>query len=103
MAITLALTITALKGKIKLNLDNEALKKSVAASTIMALTVIAAETLHYDRLLLPGYILLGAATYTLALRALKAAKTEDIKLIRGYLGPRLGFLPDLATRLLGID
>lgn len=103
MAITLALTITALKGEIKLKLDLQALKKSTTASTIMAITVIVAETLHYDRTLLPAYILLGAATYTLALRILRAAKKEDIDLIRGYLGQRLSLIPDLATKLLNVD
>jgi len=87
-------------GKIKIRFDSEALIKSAAASILIAITVITAETLRYDRLLLPAYILLGAATYTLASRALKAAKPEDIKLIRNYLGPRLSFLPDLATKLL---
>jgi len=68
---------------IDVSLDREALLKSGAASTIMALTVSsAAWTTSYKLTLLPLYLALGALTYLLLLTLTRTLTPIDVELLK---------------------
>ncbi len=94
------LIIYFLNRRIRVELDLEAIAKSLIAGTIMAAVVIGTQLVVYSKLLLPIYALVGVATYLLMLRLLRAVRSEDISVIRGYLGNRLAFASDLLSRIL---
>jgi hypothetical protein len=66
----------------------------------MALVMEALQLLYYSRFLLPAYLAVGFLAYLLGMRALKAMSTADIDLLRRILGPRLGRICDLLSRLV---
>jgi len=100
MVFSLILTWYFVKLKIPLKLDNGTIIKSVVASSAMALGVQLLQMVYYSRFLLPLYFLAGAALYLVAIRALRAATTTDIDLIRQVLGPRFNGLCDLLSHLV---
>jgi len=72
-----------------LHIDRNALGKSCVASAAMALVVISFELLLQNRYLLPIYIVVGAAVYLLAVKALHVLQPADIDLIINFLPPPL--------------
>ena len=79
------LLITSIKigsKAIPLQLDRKAIAASIAASALMGLTIntLAFHT-SYNLALLPLYVTLGAAIFSLTLTATRTLKLEDIKLI----------------------
>jgi len=100
MILSAVLTFLVLNKKLRLQLDLEAMWKSLVAGTVMAIVVFAVQISLYSRFLLPLYALVGALTYLASLRILHAIKPSDAELIRQYLGPRFKFILDPLERYL---
>jgi stage V sporulation protein B len=100
MIFSTALAVLVTRKKVRLELDNEAIVKSLVAGVTMAAVVMAMQFLMYSRFLLPLYVVGGCIVYLTALRVLKAARTEDIDLIRKYLGNRMNFMVTAVSRIL---
>ena len=100
MVIVTTFTLLALGRRLKLQLDVEAISKSLVAGIVMAAVVLMVEILFYNKFLLPVYALLGGIAYLGMLRLLRVAREEDINLIRKYLGHRLAFAADFLQRIL---
>ena len=58
------------------------------------------QALHYSKLYLPIYVLIGGAIYLVMLRLTKAIKPAGIQLMEEYLGPRFFALVEPFKRLL---
>jgi O-antigen/teichoic acid export membrane protein len=89
LLVTLLLTVYFLSKTVKVEIDKQALVKALIAASIMAVTVIVAQQFYYSKLLLPAYILIGAATYLTSLRLLKIITKKDILLLNQLLGKRI--------------
>jgi O-antigen/teichoic acid export membrane protein len=100
MIFSTALTVLVTGKKVKLELDNEAIVKSLIAGVIMAAAVMVMQVPMYSKFLLPLYMVGGGIVYLLTLRVLKAARTEDIDLIRKYLGNRMNFIVNAISRIV---
>ena len=100
MVIILVLAIAALKRKLPMEFDKEAMWKSWGAAIIMAVAVGLIEQIWFSAYLLPVYILVGAVTYMVALRILKAVDQDDLKLVRNLLGNRAVFIADILEKIL---
>jgi O-antigen/teichoic acid export membrane protein len=97
----LLLTWYFVRRKITVQLDYQAIMKSVVAGGAMALSMEAVQLLYYSRFLLPLYLAVGVLVYLRAMRALRAVNTADIDLVRRTLGSRFGEgICDLLSRLL---
>ena len=100
MILTTALTIIVLSKMLTLQLDLEAMWKSLVSGVVMAAVVFAAQIPWYSRFLLPVYAFVGALTYFACLRILRTLRPSDTELVRRYLGPRFRFLVDPVERYL---
>ncbi len=100
MALSTLLTIVVLRRTMTFHLDIELIAKSLTAGLFMALAVWVTEFVAYDRYLLPLYVLIGAATYGLMLRILRAMRHDDLRLIRSCVGERFGWVADLIGRIV---
>jgi O-antigen/teichoic acid export membrane protein len=86
MIISLTTAIWVLKKKMNLTFDKEAFWKSIMASSIMALVIIAIQFSWYNLYLLPLYVGLAVLVYMGMLKVLRAIRKEDINLLRQYFG-----------------
>jgi O-antigen/teichoic acid export membrane protein len=100
MILSTVLTIVILRRRIRLQLDLHAIVKSLIAGGIMASIVTIIQIPMYSRFLIPAYALVGAVTYLIMLRLLRAIGNEDIDLIRKYFGARLAFAANIVTSIL---
>jgi O-antigen/teichoic acid export membrane protein len=100
MILSLLLTWYFVRRKISAKLDYHAVIKSLVASGAMALIMEALQLLYYSRFLLPIYLAVGLLVYLLAMRALRGMNAADIELLRQTLGPRLGRICALLSRLV---
>jgi O-antigen/teichoic acid export membrane protein len=100
MVIPLLLTIAMMRRRIEVELDLRAILKSLIAAAIMAAVVGLVQVVYFDKYLLPVYMAIGALTYFLLLKILRATTPEDYRLARQVLGERMAFLVDIAERLL---
>lgn len=100
MVLTTALTFMFLSRKVRLELDLEAICKSLIVGAVMAVVVLGMQTLMYSRYLLPLYVLVGALTYFASLRILHVIKPSDLEFTTRYLGPRFGSVQGLLERYL---
>jgi hypothetical protein len=113
--IGLALSMYVLTRYVSISFDKEALWKASAASAIMILAIFALDLARklfssdsYQFLvirlhLLPIYIIIGASAYFLALIALKAIKTHDIRLVEEYLPKNLKHIVKWLERIAVSD
>jgi len=99
--VSFMLTLTLVRCHIRLSFDLDALWKSFAASTAMAIIVWLTQYVFYSRLLLPAYIIVGAVTYLIGLRLLRALRPADIQLGIQFLGKRYEPLVNLVGKILG--
>ena len=83
-----------------LQVDVLAVAKNLFASTIMAVVLVAFQVVVYSKFLLPLYVLTGAVVYLILLRLLRAVDPADLRLLRGFLGPRLSPVSDMLSRVL---
>ena len=88
LALTLLLTMHFLSKIVKIEIDKQAFTKTLAASATMAATVLAAQQVYYNKLLLPAYVLIGVIVYVAAMRLLKVPNKSDINLIGQILGEK---------------
>jgi stage V sporulation protein B len=100
MILGTTLAIFVIARKLDLDLDLDAMGKSLVAGVTMAVIVFAAESVAYNKFLLPVYVILGLAAYLGGLRLLKAIRQDDIRLVRSYLGGRFVFGINLVSRIL---
>ena len=101
MLVSFILTLALVRRRIRLSFDLEALWKSFAASIAMAIIVWLTQYVFYNRLLLPAYIIVGAVTYLIGLRLLRALRPADIQLGMQFLGKRYEPLVNLVGKILG--
>jgi ABC-type cobalamin transport system permease subunit len=87
--ISFTLTLYVLSGVVKIRLDKPALTKIYTSSTIMTIAILLIEQTYYSKYLLPLYITLGAAIYTLSLRLLKVIDEQDLNLLKQVFGAKL--------------
>ena len=99
--VSFALTLALVRRRITLSFDLEALWKSFAASIAMAIMVWLTQYVFYNRLLLPVYIIVGAITYLIGLRLLKALRPADRELAVVFLGRQYEPLVNLVWKILG--
>lgn len=100
MLVSFGLTLALTRRHIRLSFDHEAFWKSFAASIGMAIVVLLAQHIFYDRLLLPIYIMIGGVTYLAGLRLLRAITPSDHDLAMQLLGKRLRPVAGLLWRTL---
>jgi O-antigen/teichoic acid export membrane protein len=84
--------IWVLRRKMALTFDKEAFWKSLVSSLVMITPLIVIQNIWSSTYALPIYMGLGALTYIVMLRVLKAVRQSDVELIKLYLGKRLEFL-----------
>jgi O-antigen/teichoic acid export membrane protein len=92
MVIALLVSVLILRGLMRIRFDMRAYGSAWAGSLVMAVVVLALQVLHYNKYLLPFYVVSGAVVYVLVLRLLKAIQKDDVDLVSEFLGPRLAFL-----------
>ena len=92
LLFTFFIYIWVLRRRINLSVDKEAFWKSLVSSVVMITPLIAIQNVWSNTYLLPIYMGLGALTYIVMLRILKATRQSDIDLMKLYLGKRLEFL-----------
>jgi O-antigen/teichoic acid export membrane protein len=91
------LTLLILKRRIALRLDLQAISKPLVAGTTMVGVLVVVQIVNYSKFLLPLYLLIGAITYVVLLRLLRAVDSTDLYLLQRFLGTRLSLL----GRILG--
>jgi len=97
--LTFTLSLHFISKTIKIEIDRKAAAKTLLSSTIMATAVILTQQITYNKLLIPLYITIGAATYAASIRALKTLNHEDIQLLKEITGEKTA---KLITKILGI-
>ena len=100
MILTTVLMFVFLARKIRLELDLEAIWKSLVAGTIMAVIILAAQIPIYSKFLLPLYAVIGVLTYLALLRLLNTIKPSDMEFLRRYSGQRFGLVLRFLDRYL---
>jgi len=88
MVVLTMITIRLVRNAIGLKVDFEALWKSAFAGLVMGVVVLGVETLVCSRYLLPLYVAVGAVTYLLMIRVLRAVRVYDIELVETFMGRR---------------
>ena len=101
MLVSFVLTLALAKRHIRLSFDLEALWKSFAASIPMAIMVWLIQYVFYNRLLFPAYVMVGAVTYLIGLRLLRALRPADRQLAVVFLGKQYEPLVNLVWEILG--
>jgi O-antigen/teichoic acid export membrane protein len=101
MLVSLILTLALVRRHISLSFDLDALWKSLAASTAMAIVVWLTQFVFYNRLLLPAYVIVGTVAYLIGLRLLRALRTTDFQLAVEILGKRYEPLVNILGRMMG--
>jgi O-antigen/teichoic acid export membrane protein len=94
------LTVLAAQKTLTVRLDTEALAKAWIAALTMAALVISVELVSYHPFLLPIYVIVGATTYLIMLRILRALRPYDMHLIEVFLGRRGQRFSRLLSRFL---
>jgi len=100
MIISLALTVVALRKRISIKFDTEALWKGLCAAIVMFVGVFLTERIHYNAYLLPLYVVVGGAIYLITLRLLRIVNENDIELMRNLLGKRATMITDFVEKVL---
>jgi O-antigen/teichoic acid export membrane protein len=100
MIAATAITVLILRRRLSLQLDTEAISKSLVAGIVMAAAVFFAQLLLYNKFLLPLYAILGGIVYVGMLRLLRVVRGEDLELISGYFGKRFAPAANILRRIL---
>lgn len=82
-------TLITLNKSFHVEIDRKALRKAWTSGIAMVLVIVVTEKIWFTRSLLPLYVTIGAVTYFLMLKELKAIKPVDVKLIEDFLGEKL--------------
>jgi len=89
LLLSFTLSVYSLSKILKVEIDKQTLIKTLAASVLMAVAVMAVQELHYSKFLLPFYVLVGASVYASSLRLMKVLDLSDLELLRKILGERI--------------
>ena len=100
MMMSLLLTIIVLRRRVPIKFDGEAVWKSWVAAVIMFAAVWLIERIYFSPYLLPIYIVVGGATYAIALRLLRTVGENDIRLIRNFLGKKGTIVTNIVEKVL---
>jgi len=100
LILSFILSIIALRTRIPIRFDKEAIWKSWSASIVMFVIVWIVEQIYLSPYLLPVYILVGGATYAGSLKILKAVNKNDFQLIRNLMGKPVAPLVDVLEKVL---
>ena len=100
MAVGLVTVTIVLRRRISVGFDVEAFWKGLVSSVVMVAAVLLAQAHYYSKYLLPAYVTLGGLVYFSLLLLLRALKTQDVQLLREYLGSRFRFFVELLERLV---
>jgi O-antigen/teichoic acid export membrane protein len=100
MVLNLILSIVLLRRKLPVTFDKTAIIKSLTCSIIMAAVIWLIQSVVYNPLLLPLYLLCGLFVYLFSLRVLKAVTAEDLDFLRNVAGPRFRTIIWLLSRIL---
>jgi Membrane protein involved in the export of O-antigen and teichoic acid len=98
MIVCLLLTIFAVRKRIPIKVDGEAIWKSWSAAFVMFGVVWFVERIHFSPYLLPLYIVVGTIVYFVALRCLRVVNENDVELIRNFFGKRATVIMNLVER-----
>lgn len=82
--------------------DMRAFKASLLCTSIMAISVFAAQSLLGATYLLPLYIAIGGAIYILMLRSLNVLNNQDARLLKEILPSRFGRFTDFFMRFFSL-
>lgn len=99
MIVSFVLATVALRRRIPIRFDKEAIWKSWSAAIVMLLAVWLIGQIYFSQYLLPIYILIGGVVYVIALRILKAVNRSDMQLIRSLMGNRMTFMVDILEKI----
>jgi len=88
ITLSLIMTVYFINKTVKIQIDKSTFKRALAASAMMAVTILVLQQIFPGSHLLPSYILVGAATYIALIRTLKVLNGEDIQLLRQVIGKR---------------
>ncbi len=100
LVVGASLVVFFARRKITLTIDFYALTKTFVAGGVMAAILCAVQLVHYSRFLLPLYWVTGLVVYLVMLRLLKAVDVDDLNLLRGFFGKRLGFITNILAWIL---
>jgi len=100
MIISLVLTLIALRKRVQIELDKEAIWKSWSAAIVMFMAVRLMEQIYFSPYLLPLYVFVGGTVYMIALRVMKAVKEDDMQLIRNLMGKRATPIVNILEKIL---
>jgi len=100
LIVSFVLSTVALRRRIPIKFDKEALWKSWGAAIVMFVIVWLVEQINFSPYLLPVYVLVGGATYAGSLRILKAINKNDLQLIRNLMGKHVASLVDVLEKVL---
>jgi O-antigen/teichoic acid export membrane protein len=100
LLLTLLLTIHFLSKVVRVEVDKETFAKTFVSSAVMAAAVYLAQQVYYSKLLLPLYVLIGAAVYIAEIRAFKIMDRSDVHLLTQLIGERNAML---IARLMGYN
>jgi len=102
VAITLSaiLQFLILKTLIGLKLNFRMLAKTIVAGATMAAVVVVVQMVGYSKFLLPLYATIGVMIYLIMFRLLKLVDSDDLLLLRRFLGKRLLPISDILGFIL---
>ena len=100
MVLSTLLIFLVLRRKVTLRLEFGTIAKTTLAGAVMATVVLTIQVLAYSKWMLPVYALLGAVTYLVMLRLLRAVDESDLKMLERLLGKRMRLVSNFLGRLL---
>jgi len=100
MVISFIFTIYALRRRMPIEFDREALWKGWTAVIVMFVIVALIQQMYFSLYLLPAYILVGGIVYVITLKLLKTVNQNDIMLIRNLMGKRATSIANVLEKVL---
>jgi len=98
--LTAILQFLLLNRVIELRLDFRMVAKTIVAGASVAAIVVLVQLVGYSKFLLPIYAMIGVMVYLVMFRFLKLVDSEDLRLLRRFLGKRLWRVTDILTFIL---
>lgn len=101
--LLLAYPAYILRKKFGLHFDLDAFKKAWVSSIGMAAVVVLIQFLLADPSMLPVYVLIGAFTYFLMLRLLRAINEQDVSVLSQLVPKRFRIVVDVFAKIYGVE
>jgi len=103
LLIALLASILILRRLIRLEFDMKAYVHAWVASGVMAVVVVLAQLIYYNKYLLPVYVMIGGLIFILGLRMLRTINRDDAELVSEFLPRRFRFVSIIMERVLGLN